>query len=333
MRRPEFWDTPKRGWQTYLLSPAAALYGLGRMAHVACVSSGRVPVPMICVGNVTAGGAGKTPVALDLGARLQRRGHVTHFLSRGYGGRLPGPVRVMPNDHAAADVGDEPLLLAEVAPTWVAADRLAGARRAASEGAEVIVMDDGFQNPRLVKDLSLLVFDGAAGLGNGALLPAGPLRETLDGALRRAQAAVLMGEDHHHLIERIGSHLPVFQASVIPNRPAPGNMDRVVAFAGIARPRKFFDTLEAAGYQIADTASFPDHHPYSDTDLADLRTRAARLDAGLITTQKDLVRLSGSDRDGVSTLGVTLKWVDETGLDLFVETGLAEARQDGSSGA
>lgn len=325
MRRPAFWDTPRWNWRACLLAPAAAVYGLGRMTHAMAMKSGRAPAPVVCVGNVAVGGAGKTPVALDLGNRLRNRGRAVHFLSRGYGGRLYGPARVEPDRHAAADVGDEPLLLARVAPTWVAADRLSGARRAAAEGAEVIIMDDGFQNPRLIKDLSVLVFDGAAGLGNGALLPAGPMRETLGAACRRAQAAIVIGDDRHGLTARIGARLPLFHAAAVPDRPAPDGPDRVLAFAGIARPEKFFKTLETAGYGLADARAFPDHHSYSSDDLADLRGRAAQLDARLITTEKDLVRLTGPDRDGVTALGISLQWRDEAGLERFLDDRLDKA--------
>ena len=318
MKRPAFWDTPNPTWQSLFLTPASLIYGIGRMLHVSFLKAGRAPVPLICVGNVTAGGAGKTPVALDLGARLKKTGRTVHFLSRGYGGRTFGPERVAVDRHTAAEVGDEPLLLARIAPTWVAVDRLAGARIAGNEGAEVVIMDDGFQSPRLVKDLSFLVFDGASSIGNGAMLPAGPMREPLGIALRRAQAAVIIGDDRRGLTRYIPKPVKVFQADMIPVPPMGDTPGRVVAFAGIGRPEKFFQSLTEAGYDLADTVAFPDHNFFAASELADLRTRAEHYGARLITTEKDFVRLTSLEREGITTMGLALRWRDEAALDQFL---------------
>jgi len=318
MKRPAFWDAPGVTWQSFLLSPASLIYGIGRLLHVSLLKAGRTSVPLICVGNVTAGGAGKTPVVLDLGARLLKTGRAVHFLSRGYGGRTFGPKLIAPDRHTAVEVGDEPLLLARTAPTWVAADRLSGARIAAREGAQVVIMDDGFQSPRLIKDLSFLIFDGDSGIGNGALLPAGPMREPLGIALRRAQAAVIIGDDRHNLARYIPKRITVFQADMVPIRPMSDTPGRVVAFAGIGRPEKFFQTLAKAGYDLADTVAFPDHNLFADSELADLRARAKHHGAQLITTEKDFVRLTPMERKGIAVMRILLRWRDETALDQFL---------------
>ena len=275
-------------------------------------------MPLISVGNVTVGGTGKTPVVLELGTRLTKAGRAVHFLSRGYGGRTFGPQRVETDRHTAIEIGDEPLLLARAAPTWVAVDRLSGARMAANEGAEIVIMDDGFQSPRLVKNLSFLVFDGASGIGNGAMLPAGPMREPLSIALRRAQAVVIIGDDCHDLAQYIPKRIAVFQADMIPISPISGNPGQVVAFAGIGSPKKFFHTLAEAGYDLVDTVAFPDHHLFAEHELTDLRARAKLYGARLITTEKDFVRLTPSERQGIATIGVTLRWRDEAALDQFL---------------
>src|SRR5690242_5245426 len=237
---PEFWA--HRGLLSTVLEPAAWVYGQAAAARQRWTTPWRAPVPVICVGNLVAGGAGKTPVALSLAQRLAKRGRRVHILSRGYGGRSPGPLAVDPARHTAADVGDEPLLLAEVAPTWVARDRVAGAKAAIAAGAELLLLDDGFQNPTFAKDLSLVVVDGGYGLGNGRVLPAGPLREPLPRGLARADAIVLMGEDSAG-VAPITAEKPLCRARLVPENPGEVAGRTVVAFAGIGRPEKFFATV------------------------------------------------------------------------------------------
>jgi tetraacyldisaccharide 4'-kinase len=309
MQAPEFWQ--RDGLWPRLLEPAGwALAGAGRLrrrlAHPL-----KLPLKVLCVGNLVAGGTGKTPVALALAQQLQRRGVRVHCLTRGYGGTEPGPLEVDPARHDARAVGDEALLLAEVAPTVVARDRAAGARLALARGAELIVMDDGFQNPGLAKDLSLLVVDGAVGFGNGRLLPAGPLREPIDGGLARAQAVVLVGPDEAGVARRIAGALPILGAALVPD-PAWAALRgrRVVAFAGIGRPQKFFAALEAAGIAVVDRVAFADHHRFEPADIARLDGLAARTDATLVTTAKDAVRLPPAVRARVGVLTVTLAWDD-----------------------
>ena len=301
-----------------LLSPVSgvvAAMGARRVAR----PGWRAPVPVACCGNVTLGGAGKTTLALDLGRRLAAPGRAPHFITRGYGGRARGTLRVDPARHDAAWVGDEALLLAEVAPTWVGVDRAASARAAVYAGATVLVMDDGLQNPDLAQDLALLVIDGATGFGNGRVVPAGPLREPVAAGAARCRAAVLIGDDRADARARLPPHLPVLQAHLLPDA---GNLAgrRVVAFAGIARPSKFYATLAQAGAEIVAEIDFPDHHRYTDRDLQQVLRRAAALAAQAWTTPKDAVRLPPAIRAQVGVAGVRLAWADEAALDALLET-------------
>ncbi len=255
-------------------------------------------VPVICLGNLTAGGAGKTPAALIVVQLLHAAHERPFFLSRGYGGRLSGPLRVNPALHHAIDVGDEPILLARLAPTVVARDRVAGAAFARSAGASVIVMDDGFQNPSLAKDLSLVLVDGRRGIGNGRVIPAGPLRAPLDVQLDRAQALIVVGapEGAAPVIKRAERRgIPLFHGRLEPDRAVVQAIGRrkVLAFAGIADPEKFFTTLTAAGIEIASRAGFPDHHRFSSAEALDLIGQAQANNLMLLTTEKDLARLAG----------------------------------------
>ena len=255
-------------------------------------------VPVICLGNLTVGGAGKTPAAIAVAQLLHAAHERPFFLSRGYGGQLAGPVRVNPAIHRAADVGDEPLLLARLAPTVVARDRVAGAKFAQFAGASVIVMDDGLQNPSLAKDLTIIVVDGRRGIGNGHIIPAGPLRAPL-GIAARPRA----GADRRRCrrtARRPSSTprrrgLPIFHARLEPDRSVIAAIGRrkVLAFAGIGDPEKFFATLTAAGIDVAERAGFPDHHRYTAAEARDLIARAQAENLMLVTTEKDLVRLSG----------------------------------------
>jgi len=255
-------------------------------------------LPVICLGNLTIGGAGKTPAALAVAQFLHAAHERPFFLSRGYGGRLAGPVRVNPALHRAADVGDEPILLARLAPTVVARDRVAGATFARSAGASVIVMDDGFQNPSLAKDLSLILVDGRRGIGNGRVVPAGPLRAPLERQLDRAQALIVVGapDGAARVIERAEERkIPLFHGKLEPDRAVVNAIGRrkVLAFAGIADPEKFFATLAAAGIEVANRAGFPDHHRFSAAEALDLVTQARANNLMLLTTEKDLARLTG----------------------------------------
>ncbi len=316
MRPPAFWQSD--GVLPRLLSPVSSVVAAASARRMAR-PGWRAPVPVVCCGNVTLGGAGKTTLALDLGRRLAARGHQVHFITRGYGGRARGLLRVDPGRHDAAWVGDEALLLADMAPTWMAADRAASARAAVEAGATVLVMDDGLQNPGLVQDLALLVIDGATGFGNGRVIPAGPLREPVAAGAARCRAAALIGDDLTSARAILPTRLPVLQAQLCPDAGDVAGR-RVVAFAGIARPSKFYATLAQAGAEIVAQVDFPDHHRYSRHDLRGVLHRAATLDAQAWTTPKDAVRLPAAVRAQVGVTGVRLVWADEAALDALLES-------------
>jgi len=317
MRTPAFWYRPT-GAAALALAPLGALYGLAGRLRFAMTRAKPAPVPVVCVGNLVAGGAGKTPVALALAEALAARGTAVHFLMRGHGGTEHGPLRVDPARHDAGQVGDEALLLASHAPTWVARDRVAGARAAAAAGAGVVVMDDGFQNPHLAKDLSLVVVDGAVGFGNGHILPAGPLREPVGRGLSRADAVVLMGEDRTGVAARVAP-LPVLRARIEPTPDHGLRGQTVLAFAGIGRPEKFFATLESLGAVLAGRIAFADHHPYTAAEVADLLTRAEALNALPVTTAKDAVRLPADVRARVCVLPVRAVFDDAEALGALLD--------------
>lgn len=321
MRAPEFWR--REGALPALLSPLGWIYGAVTQTRLAWSRPGASPVPVLCVGNLIAGGAGKTPVALAIGARLIRSGVNVHFLSRGYGGQIPGPVRVDPDHHDARAVGDEALLLAAASPTWVARDRAAGARAAAAQGAGLIIMDDGLQNPGIAKDLSLLVVDGGYGFGNGRVMPAGPLREPVDGGLARTDAVVLIGPDETGVAKRIeaapGGAIPILAAHARPGPEAAAIAGKsVLAFAGIARPDKFFDTLRSLGCPIVGAHSFPDHYAYKPEDIERLTREAEAAGALAVTTAKDRVRLPKGSSAAIRVLTIAIEWEDEAALDAIL---------------
>jgi tetraacyldisaccharide 4'-kinase len=296
MREPPFWWRDA-GIEAQLLAPAAALYGA--VAARRLTGQGRrAGVPVVCIGNPTVGGAGKTPAALAVARMLKAAGERPVLLSRGYGGRLRGPLAVDPSRHGAADVGDEPLLLARAAPTIVARDRVKGAAAALAAGAGVIVMDDGFQNPSLVKDVSILVVDGRRGIGNGRVIPAGPLRAPLPAQLDRAHALVLVGPVAGAAsvgAEARARGLAVFAARLEPDAEfiAALGRRRVLAFAGIGDPQKVFVTLADAGVSVAATRRFADHHRYTPAEARSLCEAADNDGLVLVTTEKDLARLAG----------------------------------------
>lgn len=307
MKAPRFWFSPVPGPTATALLPASWLFRAGGALRRTLARPFRAAVPVICIGNATLGGAGKTPVALDIGRRLSAAGARPHFLTRGYGGTAPGPLLVDPERHGADMVGDEPLLLARIAPTWVAKDRAAGARAAAEAGASHIVMDDGFQNPSLHKDVSVLVFDARVGIGNGLVCPAGPLREPAARAAARADLLIVVGNGIGPLPDTAA--LPVLRARVAPIRPdslPPGTA--CIAFAGIARPEKLFESLDELDLAVIHKAAYPDHHMYSKREIDDLRAAAAEAGAILVTTEKDWVRLAPDARADIVALPISLDW-------------------------
>ncbi|MEO1091782.1 MAG: tetraacyldisaccharide 4'-kinase [Pseudomonadota bacterium] len=313
MRAPRFWRTD--GVAARCLAPLGWVYaGLG-WARWAVHRPAAVPVPVFCVGNATVGGSGKTPIVLDLLARLQRQGIVPFALCRGHGGRSREPVQVDPARHDAMAVGDEALLLARAAPTIAARDRLAGARLAVAAGADAIVLDDGMQYPRLAKSWTLLVVDGPTGFGNGRIVPAGPLREPAGRASARADAVVVVGDG---LAPTVLSAFagPTWRCRLSPAEEAPALAGkRVVAFAGIGRPEKFFATVAAMGGTIVAREAFADHHPFTDQELAALARTAKDARAQLVTTAKDAARLPGRFTDRVLVVPVGVDWDDPARVD------------------
>ena len=305
MRAPEFWK--HRGKLALLLAPLGWIYGASVARKARNAAPYRSPARVICVGNLTAGGSGKTPVAMAVAEQLITRGKKVFFLTRGYGGSVAGPVLV--KGHSAEAVGDEALLLARVAPTIVARDRAQGAKLAVAEGADVIVMDDGHQNFSLAKDLSLVVVDGAAGFGNGLMVPAGPLRESVAQGLARADAVIV--------IEDGGPDLRGFSGPVLRAHLAAEGESfrgrRVFAFAGIGRPEKFVETLRGGGAAVTGAQFFADHHPYSAAEITALRRWAG--DALLVTTEKDLVRLDARLGAGIECLKVRARFATPALLD------------------
>jgi tetraacyldisaccharide 4'-kinase len=294
MREPAFWWEPDKGRP---LEPLGMIYGAVAAARMR-MRGRRAGVPVICLGNLTVGGAGKTPAALTVAQILHAAHERPFFLSRGYGGRLPGPLRVNPALHRAAEVGDEPLLLARLAPAIVARDRAAGAQFAQYAGASVIVMDDGLQNPSLTKDLSIIVVDGRRGIGNGRIIPAGPLRAPLSIQLERAQALIVVGpqERSADIVKRAEKNgAKIFHARLEPDRAiiAAIGKRKVLAFAGIGNPDKFFATLTEAGVTIAERIGFADHHRFTADESRDMLARARQDNLMLVTTEKDLMRLAG----------------------------------------
>lgn len=319
MRAPGFWHEAP-GVASTLMAPLGALYAAGTARRLARGTPAHVGVPVICVGNINAGGTGKTPTAIALAQRLLARGVAVHAVTRGYGGEALGPLRVNERTHTAKDVGDEALLLAAFLPTWVSRDRLLGAQAAVEAGAECLILDDGFQNPALAYDLSLVVVDAWRGFGNGRVIPAGPLREPVDVGLARANMILSIGPEAAQKrfiqtwVERIT--LPHLTGAL---EPLPTGLPLkglpVLAFAGIGHPEKFFQTLRFMGADLHATHALADHQPLSDALMTRLLREAAMIGAQVVTTEKDAVRLSPEFRAQVMTVPVRLLIDDWTPLD------------------
>jgi tetraacyldisaccharide 4'-kinase len=328
MRAPEFWSTqsgPMAGMLAGLLAPLGTAWDVAGRLHRALVRPYRAPVAVICVGNLVAGGSGKTPVVLSLAGTLAAMGRAVHVVTRGYGGRIAGPVRVDPARHNAAAVGDEPLLIASRVPCWIARDRAAGVRAAVAAGADAILMDDGFQNPCVEKDLALVVVDTDYGFGNRRVIPAGPLRESVAAGLARADAIVLLGDG----AEPAGLHeagRPIFRAELVPVRGENLAGTAVVGFAGIGRPEKFIASLRKVGAQVVAAHPFPDHHRFAASEIAGLRQEAERAGARLVTTAKDWVRLSPGMRERTLVLEVEIDWRDAAAVARLVSETLRRTR-------
>ena len=305
-----------------LLPVSWGFAGIGRIRR-ALKHATKVSVPVLCVGNLVAGGAGKTPVVLSLAQLLRAAGHRPHILSRGYGGTATGPLRVDPAIHKSTEVGDEPLLLAAAAPTWVGSDRVASAKTAIAAGADILLLDDGFQNPSLHQDVAVLVVDGDYGLGNGRVIPAGPLREPVEQGLARAQAIVVMGHNRTFVAPEGKT---VLKARLVPCDAAPLKGKKVVAFACIGMPQKFFATLKEAGAVLVGEYRYPDHHPFRDAELATMARDAADKNAKLLTTEKDFVRLDPRWRQKIAALKVEIQWEDRSAVEALLQRAIGASR-------
>ncbi|MEH6725121.1 MAG: tetraacyldisaccharide 4'-kinase, partial [Hyphomicrobiales bacterium] len=298
MSAPEFWWKRTPTLPARLLSPIGAAYGWLTTLRMSQAPQGRADVPVLCVGNLVLGGAGKTPTTLALAHDLMKLGHNPGVLLRGYGGSENGPLRVKADQsagHSAGQVGDEALLYAKVAPTVISADRPAGAAVLAEAGVDVILMDDGFQNPSLHKDLSLVVVDTQTGWGNGLCCPAGPLRAPVSSQLIHASAIIALGDGTQLAeIEKAAKRhdIPVYRGEIVADRVSQGFANRrFVAYSGIGRPEKFFGTLATANLDVAETIAFPDHHEFTEQDAEKILSRCRSREAVPITTEKDYVRL------------------------------------------
>jgi tetraacyldisaccharide 4'-kinase len=322
MRPPKFWNNPPDapGLASYLCRPLSWIWRWQAARRWSRGARIKVPVPVICVGNINLGGTGKTPTVIALISQLQSMGKTPHILTRGYGGSLAGPVQVVTGQHSANEVGDEPVLLSAFAPTWVSRDRVAGARAAVQAGADVLVMDDGMQNADLEKDLTILVVDAAIGFGNGCVAPAGPLRQPVSEGLSRADLILAIGQkkDRDTLLRQwpVLTRHKVFGGRI---EPLETGMEwrglEVLAFAGIGRPEKFYQTLRSLGAKLRQTRSFDDHQVLSETLIRRLEAEAWEKGLQLVTTEKDAARLPRAYQQSVLTLPVRLVLDDPSGLD------------------
>lgn len=322
LETPAFWYR-KDSAATAMLTPLSAIYLAGHRLRQKLARPYRSSLPVLCVGNIVAGGSGKTPAVLALLDVIRNGGMAKDpcILTRGYGGKLKGPTQTDPQIHNFRDVGDEALLLARQAPVLVSADRAAGARAAELQGADLILMDDGFQNPGLVKTCSFLVVDSMSEFGNGCLLPAGPLREPLSEALARANGCILVGDGP---VPKELADTPVFRAHITAHIKDSCFSGDFFAFAGLGRPEKFKKTLEDSGVHVTGWKSFADHHPYTEKDMRTLTALAANKNAQLLTTEKDLVRIPETFRDRVRAFPIAMVFEDSEGIRDFLSRHIKE---------
>ena len=314
MKTPKYWQS--NSFLSRILTPLGWFYGYLTQLRLKLKNSPHAKIPVICVGNITAGGTGKTPVSLSIARILSTEMYNPFFVTRGYGGKMQN-IMVNNKKHSAEDVGDEPLLLSKQAPVIVNANRYEAAELATKDGADIIIMDDGFQNPSLYKDLSFLVFDGHYGIGNGKIIPSGPLRETFANGIKRADALIILGKDKHNLTARC--NLPVFYGHLEATQTSLNN-ENVIAFAGIGHPQKFYHTLSKQGFNIIETIDFPDHHYYIKKELEEIIARARKINAEIYTTSKDFVKIPSSLQKYINVLEVSVVWDNPDELISFIKS-------------
>ncbi len=303
MKTPSFWNT--NNIISKLLSPISFVYGYITQYRINHTVPYKTKAKVICVGNITAGGVGKTPVSISIAKQYIEEGKKVFFVTRGYKGKIKTTTLIDLHIHTPSQTGDEARLLANIAPTIISPKRDEGAKLASSLGAEIIIMDDGFQNPSLYKDESILVFDGTVGIGNGKIIPSGPLRETLETGLKRANYVIIMGEDKTNLKSKI--NLPCYQGKLVATDFNLKNKN-VLAFAGIGHPSKFYNTLKELGYNVALSHDFEDHHNYTDNEIKKLKHEAKSKNLSLVTTQKDYVKLTTEQQKDINVLYVNATW-------------------------
>ena len=323
IKTPHFWT--ELSWQSVILFPVSYIWRFGHYAQQKILNTKETEIPVICVGNLTVGGSGKTPVVITLCRFLSGIGKSTSILTRGFGGKEKGPIFVSTNLHQSLDVGDEPLMMAHSLDVCVSRNRPLGANHILDKKKyDCIVMDDGLQNPTLKKDLNIAVFDGKFGIGNGFLLPAGPMRQKLEVGIQNIDLVIFNGKDETGLGQKIPPHIPIFKGELQPDEEIVEKMKnrRVYGFAGIGNPSRFFKTLNNIGADLVGEAHFADHHPYTDADLTQLYEEAMQSGAELVTTQKDWMRLPTDWRDRVLTVPVRIHFSADDTIKIvsFLET-------------
>ena len=323
IKTPHFWT--ELSWQSVILFPVSYIWRFGHYAQQKILNTKETEIPVICVGNLTVGGSGKTPVVITLCRFLSGIGKSTSILTRGFGGKEKGPIFVCTNLHQSLDVGDEPLMMAHSLDVCISRNRPLGANHILDKKKyDCIVMDDGLQNPTLKKDLNIAVFDGKFGIGNGFLLPAGPMRQKLEVGIQNIDLVIFNGKDETGLGQKIPPHIPIFTGELQPDEEIVEKMKnrRVYGFAGIGNPSRFFKTLNNIGADLVGEAHFADHHPYTDADLTQLYEEAMQSGAELVTTQKDWMRLPADWRDRVLTVPVRIHFSADDTIKIvsFLET-------------
>jgi len=312
MKTPKHWQS--NNLLSFLLAPAGFLYGVATVLRLKCKKGYKSSIPVICVGNISAGGVGKTPVSIALAEILKAKGKNPFFISRGYGGSLSG-VLINTKKHTPQEVGDEPLMLSAVAPTVICHNRGKAAQIAEANGADILIMDDGFQNPSLQKDLSFLVFNGEIGIGNGKIIPAGPLRESFESGLKRADAVIFIGEDKQDLLKKINK--PVFKVEIKEETPL-HKSEKILAFAGIGYPQKFYHSLEKCGLKVAKSYDFPDHHFYTKDELKTMIKKASKRNMPIYTTLKDFVKIPQNMQKSFNVLNIKATFENENAVIDFI---------------